>query len=190
MQATIGNSPRTAFTPLKQFVYMFILTVASQGFHMVEHIAQVLQKFVFHITPAHGLIGQLDLEQVHFSFNLFYLSTLVAVMIGWFYYGSQISKRWKIFSVLLVFTVLAQSYHMAEHTAKLVQFVETMMQGTPGILGNHFDGVIFHAVMNTVVFVPVVIVFIFGGVYKEIFSREDSSSRSRASRRGLERRLS
>jgi hypothetical protein len=47
-----------------------------------------------------------------------------------------------------------------------------MMQGTPGILGAHFDGVIFHAVMNTAVFVPVVIVFLFGGVYKEIFLRK------------------
>jgi hypothetical protein len=165
MQA-IDTLPRTAFTPFKQFIYMFVLTVASQTFHMVEHIAQVMQKFVFHINPAQGLIGQLDLEQVHFAFNLFYLSTLVAVMIGWFYYGSQVSKKWKAFGVALVLTVLVQTYHMAEHTAKLVQFIETMMQGTPGILGAHFDGVIFHAVMNAAVFVPVVIVFLFGGVYK------------------------
>jgi hypothetical protein len=89
-----------------------------------------------------------------------------------FYYGSQVSKNWKVFGIALVVTVLVQSYHMAEHTAKLVQFVETMMQGTPGILGAHFDGVIFHAVMNTAVFVPVVIVFLFGGVYKEIFLRK------------------
>jgi hypothetical protein len=72
---------------------------------MVEHIAQVVQKFVLHITPGHGLMGQLDLEHVHFAFNLFYLSTLVAVMIGWFYYSSQVSKKWKAFSIALVFTV-------------------------------------------------------------------------------------
>jgi hypothetical protein len=165
MQA-VSTLPRTVFTPFKQFIYMFVLTVASQGFHMVEHIAQVMQKFVFHITPAHELIGQLDLEQVHFAFNLFYLSTLVAVTMGWFYYGSQVSQKWKAFGIALVFTVLVQSYHMAEHTAKLIQFIETMMQGTPGILGAHFDGVIFHAAMNTAVFVPVLIVFLFGGVYK------------------------
>ena len=87
MQA-ISTLPTRTFTPFKQFVYMFALTVGAQGFHMVEHIAQVMQKFLFHITPAHGLIGQLDLEQVHFAFNLFYLSTLIMVMIGWLYYGS------------------------------------------------------------------------------------------------------
>jgi hypothetical protein len=62
-----------------------------------------------------------------------------------------------------------QSYHMAEHTAKLVQFIETMMQGTPGILGAHFDGVLFHAAMNTVVFLPVLIVFFAAGIYKHMF---------------------
>jgi hypothetical protein len=169
MQA-ISSLPRVAFTPFKQFIYMFVITVATQGFHMVEHIAQVMQKFVFHIAPAHGLIGQLDLEQVHFAFNLYYLSTLIAVAVGWFYFGSQISRHWKAFALVLGATVLVQSYHMAEHTVKLMQFIETMMQGTPGILGAHFDGVIFHAVMNTAVFVPVVIVFLLGGVYKHIFS--------------------
>jgi hypothetical protein len=132
---TINTLPSATFTPFKQFIYIFVLTVAAQAFHMVEHIAQVMQKFVFHVTPVHGLIGQLNLEQVHFAFNLFYLSTLVAVMIGWFYYGSQVSQKWKAFGIALVLTVLVQGYHMAEHTAKLVQFIETMMQGTPGILG-------------------------------------------------------
>jgi hypothetical protein len=161
-------SPRMALTPFKQFIYMFVLTVVAQTFHMVEHIAQVMQKFVFHVTPAHGLIGQLDLEQVHFAFNLFYLSTLVAVMIGWFYYGSQVSKKWKALGIALALTVLVQSYHMAEHSVKLVQFIETMMQGTPGILGAHFDGITFHAAMNTAVFLPVLMVFFAAGVYKHM----------------------
>jgi hypothetical protein len=50
MQA-INTLPKLAFTPLKQFIYIFVLTVASQAFHMVEHIAQVMQKFVFHVIP-------------------------------------------------------------------------------------------------------------------------------------------
>lgn len=63
MQAvTTLPKPRIAFTPFKQFIYVFTLTLTAQAAHMVEHIAQVLQKFVLHITPAHGLIGQLDLE--------------------------------------------------------------------------------------------------------------------------------
>lgn len=172
----INTLPRMTFTPFKftpykLFIYMFALTVAAQAGHMVEHVAQVIQKFGFHSTQAHGLIGQLDLEQVHFAFNLFYLCTLIAVTVGWFCFPSQVSWQWKAFAVVLAATVLIQSYHMAEHTVKLIQFIETMMQGTPGIFGGHFDGVIFHAVVNTVVFVPVALVFLFAGVYKEIFSR-------------------
>jgi hypothetical protein len=46
--ATIATQPssRMAFTPFKQFIYLFVLTVAAQAFHMVEHIAQVMQKGV------------------------------------------------------------------------------------------------------------------------------------------------
>ena len=44
-------------SPFKQFVYMFVATVVIQTLHMVEHVAQVLQKFVLDFPYAHGLIG-------------------------------------------------------------------------------------------------------------------------------------
>ena len=158
-----------AFTLLKQFMYMFALTLIIQAFHMVEHVAQVMQKFVFDITPAHGLIGQLDLEQVHFAFNLFYLTTLVIVMVGWLYYGSQICSKQKGLAAMLIGTVAVQSYHMVEHSIKLAQFIATGMQGTPGIAGMHFDAVIFHALMNMAVFVPIVVVFFCAGMHQKLF---------------------
>jgi hypothetical protein len=160
-----------AFTPFKQFVYMFGFTIALQGSHLVEHIAQIVQKFLLHITPAHGLIGQLDLEQVHFAFNLFYLSTLLSVMVGWLYFGSQATRHHKAFAAVLLATLLVQSYHMVEHVVKLMQFISSGMQGTPGILRAHFDGVIVHAVMNTAVFLPVVAVFLGAGIYKHFWPR-------------------
>lgn len=161
--------PVGAFTPIKQFVVMFALAVAIQAFHMVEHVAQVIQKFVFHSTSAHGLIGQLDLEQVHFAFNLFYLITLMVVMVGWLYYGSQICGKHRVLAAMLIGTVAVQSYHMVEHSVKLAQFISTGIQGTPGIAGMHFDGVIFHALMNTAVFLPVVVVFFCAGLHQKLF---------------------
>jgi hypothetical protein len=161
--------PTRVLTPLHQFLYLFALTIIIQAIHMVEHVAQVVQKFVLHIAPAHGLIGRLDLEQVHFAFNLLYLTLLVVVMVGWFYYGRQLCNNRKLLSAMLVGTVLVQSYHMVEHAVKLVQFLETMMQGTPGIVGAHFDPVIFHALMNTAVFMPVVVVFFCAGLHQRLF---------------------
>ena len=162
---------RGALTPQKQFVYVFALTIIIQALHMVEHVAQVLQKFAFHIAPAHGLIGQLDLEQVHFAFNLVYLTTLVVVMVGWLYYGSQLCSKRKLLSAMLIGTVAVQSYHMVEHSVKLAQFISTGMQGTPGIAGMHFDAVIFHAVMNTAVFMPVVVVFFCAGLHRQLLHK-------------------
>jgi hypothetical protein len=147
------------------------MTLIIQALHMVEHVAQVLQKFVLHIAPAHGLIGQLDLEQVHFAFNLVCLTALIVVMVGWLYYGSQICSKQKVLGAMLIGTVAVQFYHMIEHSVKLAQFIATGMQGTPGIAGMHFDGVIFHALMNTAVFAPVVMVFFCAGLHKELFRR-------------------
>ena len=159
-------------SPINQFVCMFALTLLIQALHMVEHVAQVTQKFLLHMTPAHGLIGALDLEQVHFAFNVLYLATLAAVMVGWFYYGSQLCSRQRTMAAILIGTVALQSYHMVEHSVKLAQFISTGMQGTPGIAGMHFDGVIFHALMNTAVFVPVVVVFVCAGLHTKLIPRK------------------
>lgn len=163
--------PAGSLTPLRQFIYIFALTVVIQAVHLVEHVAQVMQKFVFHVAPAHGLIGQLDLEEVHFAFNLLYLIALTVVMVGWLYYGSQLCSKQKVLLAMLIGTVAVQGYHMVEHSVKLAQFISTGMQGTPGIVGMHFDGVIFHALMNTAVFLPVVVVFFCAGLHQQLFRR-------------------
>lgn len=161
-----GMASTGAFTPFKQFLYSFAATLVIQALHMVEHVAQVMQKFVFHIVPAHGLIGQLDLEQVHFAFNLLYLGTLIYVMLGWLNFGGQVCRNQKLCAAMLITTVAVQTYHVLEHSVKLAQFIASGMQGTPGIAGMHFDGVIFHALMNTAVFLPVVVVFFCAGLHR------------------------
>lgn len=174
---------------LTNFAYIFLLTLALQAFHIVEHIAQVVQKFVLHSPQAHGLIGQLDLEQVHFVFNTLYLALLVYVLMRWLALKSELPTRWGTYTTVLVLTVAAQSYHEVEHTVKLVQFLQTHVQGTPGILGRHFDGVIFHFIMNGLVFVPGVVVFYCAGLHRwlpirELFGRKGISrpSEDRATR--------
>ena len=161
-------------SPFKQFVYMFLATVVIQTLHMVEHVAQVFQKFVLNYSYAHGLIGSLDLEQVHFTFNLMYLGALIYVTLGWLNFGRRVCFHEKMLGGLLIATVAVQGYHMVEHSARLVQFLNTGLQGTPGLVGGHFDGVIFHAAMNTVVYLPAVVVFVCSGMHKQIFKRDYS----------------
>ncbi len=160
----------------KQFVYMFVATVIIQTLHMLEHVAQVFQKFVLDYSYAHGLIGSLDLEQVHFTFNLMYLGALIYVTLGWLNFGKRVCRHGqeKMLGALLIATVVVQGYHMVEHSARLVQFLNTGLQGTPGLLGGHFDGVVFHAAMNTVVYLPAVVVFVCSGMHRQIFKRDYS----------------
>lgn len=135
---------------------------------MVEHVAQVIQMFVLHVTPAHGLIGQLDLEPVHFWFNVFYLMFLGMTFVGWFMCHNDISnctKNWTTLTGVLLTGLLIQMWHMTEHSVKFAQFLHTGIQGTPGILGNYFDPVLLHFVYNLIVYLPLAIVFFGARLY-------------------------
>ena len=165
------HSVREQAAAFAQFIRMFVITLIIQTLHMVEHVAQVVQKFVLDFPYAHGLIGSFDVEQVHFTFNLLYLGTLFYITLGWLNFGSQMCRNYKMLGAILVTSALMQSYHMVEHSAKLIQFFGSGLQGTPGILGAHFDGVIFHAVMNTGVYLPVVVVFFCSGMQRYLFTR-------------------
>jgi hypothetical protein len=135
---------------------------------MVEHVAQVVQKYVLHVTPAHGLIGRLDLEPVHFWFNFFYLVFLVLTIVGWFLCRKDVSKYtyyWRTGTNILLIGLLLQAWHLTEHSVKLAQFLHTGMQGTPGILGNYFDPVALHFAYNLVVYSPLVIIYFGAKLY-------------------------
>ena len=158
----------------KFYVYLFAVTLGIQTGHMLEHVTQVIQKFVLHVTPAHGLIGRLDLEQIHFGFNSAYLLMFFPLFLGWFCYRAEIAEltpRWKLLAGIFLITFIVQIYHQAEHTAKLVQYLNTHMQGTQGILGAHFDLVIMHFIINLLVYLPMLVVFFGGGLHRKLLPR-------------------
>ncbi|MFQ5998508.1 MAG: cytochrome c biogenesis CcdA family protein, partial [Candidatus Bathyarchaeia archaeon] len=123
-------------------LFIFLIALVLQGpFHMSEHIAQVIQAFVLgQGRAAHGLVGQLDLEWSHFIFNALLLGFIAAT---WFTSGFHKNSEWKAYSRLFYYSLLAafliQTYHSIEHGAKLIQHLQTGLQGTPGIVG--FAGV-------------------------------------------------
>ena len=150
------------------FLSMAVFTLFIQTFHMVEHVAQVIQKFGLGITPAHGLIGQLDLEPVHFWFNLSYLVFIGLTFMGWLVCRNDIAnctRYWATFTGVLLTGLLIQMWHMTEHSVKFAQFLNTGMHGTPGILGGYFDPVLLHFSYNLIVYLPLVIVFFGARLY-------------------------
>jgi hypothetical protein len=105
---------------------MLILEAAIvlQVGHQIEHMAQMIQMHVDGQPPAfaHGLVGRLDLEWVHFG-----LTVTIAVV------ALLALARWPRNPVTWLLMPLAL-WHLAEHTAILITYLRTGITGTPGIL--------------------------------------------------------
>ena len=144
----------------------FLGTVFLQGFHELEHVVQVLQRFVFHDPKGAGILGTwLDMEPVHIVYNgSFLLLISLCFWAGGFHKRS--TSRHPLTFWLMSFALLFQSYHFVEHIFKIVQFIDTGLNGTPGILGHSFNLVWLHFTYNTIVYLPLLAVFFLDGYYR------------------------
>jgi hypothetical protein len=144
---------------------MFLGLVLFQGVHYMEHVVQVLQRFVFGIPTGAGILGSwLDIEPVHFGYNLIFLSFVALCFWKAGYLKSSASRHGFIYWVM-AFALLWQTYHQAEHIVKMVQFIDWGRNGTPGILGYFFNLAWLHFTYNTVALAPLLVVFFKGGYY-------------------------
>lgn len=124
-----------------------------QGFHMLEHIAQAVQKFLLGLEEAHGLLGAaFDFEWVHFLYNSALAAGLFALLL---LYSSRpgfwlATPGW-IRGTFVADTAL-QGYHFVEHAVRLQQFLATGVADPRGILGQSVDVVLLHLALNSVVY--------------------------------------
>lgn len=140
----------------KPYVILTI-AVAVQSFHMLEHIAQVVQKFVLQV-PAHGILGaSLDFEPVHFAFNILYLVLVAAV---WISFRKTPIRKMNLVYGIVTFVLVFQSWHFIEHAVKLEQHFVKGCVTCPGILGYYFDPILLHFTYNTIVYVPLIVIFV------------------------------
>ena len=144
---------------------VFVWIILFQGFHELEHVVQVLQRFFLGIPQGNGIVGQaVDVEPLHFLYNLVLLASL-----GELWWAAELRHRrgrdWGAVAFLLIaFATLAQSWHMLEHVVKLLQYLETGKNGTPGILGGTFNLPLLHLAYNTLVYAPVLAAFLAAGI--------------------------
>jgi nitrous oxidase accessory protein NosD len=98
--------------------------IVLQVGHQVEHIAQMVQMHVDGQPPAfaHGLVGRLDLEWVHFGLTVTIALVALVALARW--PGNPVA--WLLMPLAL--------WHLAEHTAILITYLRTGITGTPGIL--------------------------------------------------------
>ncbi len=128
------------------------LGIGVQGFHLFEHVLQTYRVHFDGVPGRGGLAGPgVDAEVVHFVYNAAVLAMLVVVALartrGWAPSGTApLGDR------LMGAAVIVQTFHMTEHSAKLVQHILTGAKVNPGLLGNYVDLVWLHFVVNLTVY--------------------------------------
>ncbi|MGH9010426.1 MAG: cyclic nucleotide-binding domain-containing protein, partial [Acidimicrobiia bacterium] len=141
-----------------QWLALLYLLVLTQGGHVVEHIAQMVQIHVLRLRPGHthGIFGALDIEWVHFIWNTWILAAVVLLI-----------RRFRRNPWLWASLAVA-GWHEAEHVVILAKYLATGQQGTPGLLatgGAIAGGVLprpdLHFLYNLVETVPLVGGFVY-----------------------------
>ncbi len=104
----------------------FFVLVIGQSVHFTEHIAQMIQIHILGLsgTQAHGIIGMLDLEWVHFVFDAGWVPICVYTL----FFIFRRSNPWLWFLAVIV------TWHALEHFAIMSVYLRTGLVGTPGLL--------------------------------------------------------
>lgn len=103
---------------------LFYVLVITQGGHVVEHVAQIVQIHVLGIAPreARGIFGALDIEWVHWTWNTFVLVAVILLLLRFR------SNAW------LWATLVFAAWHELEHLVIIGTYIATGQAGTPGLL--------------------------------------------------------
>ena len=98
----------------------------SQTAHLFEHVAQMVQIHVLHLVGANaqGIVGQLNIEWVHFIWNAIVLVTLLVLL-----------PHFRTNPWLIAVTPLA-AWHFVEHSVMIATYLQTGIAGTPGLLSS------------------------------------------------------
>jgi len=148
--------------------FLFLAILGIQGFHLMEHVIQVTQRYVLGIANGNGIVGSVaEIEPAHLIYNTFYLLLLVAtyVSLGLHHdsarFGGLVHK-------LLTFALGFQAFHVIEHEFKILQYIQLGFQnGTGGIFGIGPGGVfpvfpipLLHLAYNSLAYLPAVLAFV------------------------------
>ncbi|MDQ2717511.1 MAG: hypothetical protein M3Z08_21675 [Chloroflexota bacterium] len=109
-----------------RYLGFFCILLITQGGHFIEHLAQLIQIYILGFNPmhAHGLIGTLDIEWVHFIWNSWVLIYGVFLL----YYSRKNPWLWALAVIAL--------WHEAEHVYIIDCYLKTGMAGLPGLLAH------------------------------------------------------
>lgn len=107
-----------------RWLAFYLVLTATQIGHVGEHLVQVAQLRLLGLPPAHahGIVGALDIEWVHFVWNAWVLVAIGLLLLA------RRTNPW-----LWVAGVLA-AWHLAEHVVLIALYLATGVEGRPGLL--------------------------------------------------------
>ncbi len=150
----------------------FAALLVFQGLHEIEHIIQMVQVYLLDEPGAAGLFGAIfNVEVIHLSYNAWFLALALTVTGGYVVWHRRELAPGRALAALLVFGTAVQSYHVVEHVVRVGQFLQSGVDGTPGILGQYVDLVLLHFLFNTVAFMPFVAVFVAAKAYRGLLTQ-------------------
>ena len=105
---------------------LFAFLLVAQTSHLLEHVAQMVQLHLLGLSgsEASGVVGQLNLEWVHFVWNAGVVLVLAALVVH------DRANSW-----LVPATAIA-SWHLVEHDVIMRTFLATGIPGSPGLLAS------------------------------------------------------
>lgn len=157
--------------------YLFLLVVAIQGFHVIEHIVLVVQveALGFGLAEAHGLLGaRVDFEWLHFWYNSSFLAALVLL----FAHRRRLRGVTppKVAQGALLGGVALQAYHVVEHTIRMVQYYQTDCTPCLGLIGQVVPFIWPHLFFGVFSYAAFSIAYFGYGLHRELLpARRDAT---------------
>lgn len=151
--------------------YLFLLVIGIQGFHVIEHVVLVIQVSALGmgLDEAHGLLGaKVDFEWLHFSYNVSFLGTLILLLAyGWRHQGA-LALPHGLPHVALAGAVGLQTYHVAEHIIRIVQYLQTGCTPCVGLIGQVVPFIWPHLFFGLFAYAALVLCYLAYGLHEQL----------------------
>ena len=111
-----------------QWIAFFFVLLVAQSVHFTEHIAQMVQIHLLGLSgaQAHGIIGVLDFEWMHFGFDACWVPICVYTL--FFLYRRSNPWLWILLPIV--------TWHAIEHVVIISYYLRTGIVGSPGLLAS------------------------------------------------------
>ena len=118
---------RALYRNYRWLAFFFVLLLA-QSAHFTEHIAQMIQIHLLGLmgAQAHGIIGVLDFEWVHFLFDAGWVPICCYTL--FLIYRKNNPWLWTLLPIV--------TWHAIEHIAIMSFYLRTGIVGSPGLLAS------------------------------------------------------